>query len=259
MQRWPPLRRFCAPGRIEKLIHDVRRAFLHLVVDPSDIFPQNANRYELHSAEKHNEDSQSRDAERIVLAGNQFHHGDVHPNQKSYARNRNAAHKRRSQENVREPDHAVKANLDRAEISLIVARAGGPWCAIEFHYSLVEANIGDQAPQEAMALFQLAKLIYDAPVHDPEFTSVTGNIDVRERIDDPVAKKRHELADEWFVLATAPAFRQDDIIAFLNLAVEIDDDLRRILEIDVDHHACFADAMVQPRHNGARLTETSTE
>src|SRR5262249_1827328 len=108
-------------------------------------------------------------------------------------------------------------------------------------------------------LFQAAQLINDAAIHDAELAGVMRNIDIGQSIYHAVPDKRHELANERLALAALASLGQDDVVAFVELAVEIGDDFRRILQVDVDHHARLPDAMVQAGHDGTRLAKASAE
>ncbi len=120
--------------------------------------------------------------------------------------------------------------------------------AIELDGALLEADLGDHAAQEAIALGVAAELFDHPTIHEAEIARVARNLDARELRQRPIEEARARALEES-VLARA-ALGIGDVGAVLPRCDEIDGDLGRILQIAVHDDHGVGVCNVDPRRDG---------
>ena len=109
-----------------------------------------------------------------------------------------------------------------------------------------------------MALLERDDVVDDAAAHETEVAGVRRDLDLGDAGDDPVAERRDDALGQRLALAR-PALRIDDVVALAPAADELRDQLRRILEVAVDHDDGVAGGGLEPGERGHRLAEASRE
>ena len=119
------------------------------------------------------------------------------------------------------------------------------WRARVSDLNLPEPDPGEQALHETMPLAQLRERIHGASAHQAEVP----DIDRYRLVAKPIDHAIEHMCGQTLKLGLALAGRSagiDDVIALLPASDEVDDHLRRVLQIGVNHHHRAPPGMVYP-------------
>src|SRR4051812_40726027 len=158
--------------------------------------------------------------------------------EKACACDEKTGYRHQLQRSAAKTDKTVQPNLKRAGQPVIVASPGEALISVVFNESLLESNIRHQTAQKAMRLIQLPQLFDDTPCHDAKVPSVAWDLNVTESVDKCVTKIRNNSLRHRFTPARS-TLGIDDFVALGQLGMELFDQVRRILQINIDHHTGF--------------------
>jgi hypothetical protein len=134
----------------------------------------------------------------------------------------------------------------------------GPRIAAVRHRRLREADPDGHAAQEARPLGHRQQRVERRPVHQPEVAGVVRELDPREPREHAVEPARG--GDLEARLAGARlAHRVDDVGAASPGGQHLRDQLRRVLEVGVDHHDDVAAGVLQPGAERRLVAEVAGE
>ncbi len=235
--------------------HQVAGPVLHLVEDHGDIFTENPQEDELHAAQEGDRGDQRREAghaagvddrqEHRYHAVEQAQEGDRHPHADTYA-----------QRHLGEGGHAVDGELDQGR-KAVFGRAAHSHARLERHIADVEADPADQAAQERIVLAQLdAEHVDHGARQQPEVRGAGLQLHGAHAHEGLVEPARGEPLPARHVLAIV-ADRLDDVAARLPLLHHLGYQLRRVLQVAVQHDSGVARRGVQARHQGQLVAETA--
>ena len=132
-----------------------------------------------------------------------------------------------------------------------------PLVTVEEHRGLLEADVADQAAQEAVALAVLAQLVDHLAVDEPEVPGVLGDVDRGHLAEEPVEAVGGELLERR-VLARA-ALRIDDVEALFPLLEQLQRDPRRVLHVAVHDDRGVRVDQVEPGGDGHLVPEVARQ
>ena len=159
---------------------------------------------------------------------------------------------------AREADDPVHPDHERAEEAVVLAVAGGARVAVVEHRGLLEADQRHQPAQEAVFLAQRDHVVDHTPAHQPEVPGVGGDLDVGDALDDAVADRRDDPLGQRLPRARA-ALGVDDLIPLAPAGDHVGDQLRRVLQVAVDHHYRVARGRLHARQRRGGLAEAARE
>ena len=232
-------------------LDDHPRPLLDLVVDAAHVLAHDAEREQLDAAEQRDEDDDRRVACREVLRARELEDQVDQCEQERGEREQDAGHRDEVQRPAREPDHAVHADEDRAEERVVLRLAGLAGVAVVEHRCLAEADEADESAQEAMGLVERDDVVDHAAGHQAEVAGVRRDVDLGDAVDDLVAQRGDNPLGQRLALARA-ALGVDHVEALAPEPHHVGDQLRRVLQVTVDHDRGLARRIKTRRHQLAQ-------
>ena len=127
----------------------------------------------------------------------------------------------------------------------ILACPRGARRAIEGHRSLAEADPGEHAAHEPVALGHGEKAVERPAIDQAEIAGVARRRDVAEPPHEAVEQIRRRPLEPAFAL-TRGALGRDDVVALLPFGDHLQDDFGRVLQIRVHHDDRAAGGVIEP-------------
>src|SRR5436190_320820 len=110
--------------------------------------------------------------------------------------------------------------------------AGEAFVACVDDAGLLEPDPREHAANEPVALPHLVEHVERAPVDEPEVADVHRHLNLRDPVEAAIERSRGGALEARLTLANVPD-RVDDVVALAPAPRELEDDLRRILQVGV--------------------------
>src|SRR5499426_3039571 len=256
----PAANAFCSlargkTSRIVTPVYDIARAAFDLVEYQPNVFANDAEKEQLYSAEEAQRGNQGWPP-RHLYAANGIEQQLADPAQEADDGQSQAKTAAEPERQLGEGANAVKGEGEQCRRA-IVGAAELARSRLERDMRYVEANPADQAAQKGVLFRQLgAHHLGDAPRHQPEIGSPDRQIDdtkLDEQLVEPLRRQSLERAG----LGAVHAHRLHDFGALLPQLNQAHDQLRRMLQIAVQHDDCVSAAVVKPGNKRGLMTKTS--
>ncbi len=237
------------------LAHDVQRAVLDLVVDAPDVLADHAERDQLDAAEQQDGDRDRAEAGQVGADDAQHDHD----------RDRDERDARGEQSDVGgQLQRQVREGGDRVEreaqhlAQRVLGLAGVARVALVGDGGLREADPHGHAAQEARALGHRQQRVQRAAVEQAEVAGVGLEVDLGELVEQLVEPRGGGELEGGLALALL-AHRVDDVGALAPLGDHLGDQLRRVLQVGVDHRDDVADRVLEAGGERGLVAEVARE
>ena len=175
--------------------------FLHLGINRTDVFPDNANKKELHRTEKEQADNEGRGPQRKLIPKNQFGDEIPHGNKKAGDGHREPQHGGQPQGNLGVIGDSQHGNIIQ-RVKIVFADSPFSRGLHVFDFVAGKADVGNQSPKIWVRIIDLSQFLDDATVIQAETRAVLEQLDVGNPVDEIVvhlADGKHQ--GRFFALA----------------------------------------------------------
>ena len=234
------------------LVHQVERTAFALVEDPSQVFPDDAEREELHPAEAEHH----REERGIARYGVAVEHGpdeDIDHVEDRQERHGHAEHGRQPERRRREGREPFQRQIqERPVIPRGLSRRAGPH--MERELLLFETHPGEHALRVPLALPHEPERRHAPPVQKAEISYVPLDLRAAALLEQLVKEIRQMALHEALVLPVGP-LRAHIVIALPPPADHLRNEFRRMLQVRIHEDHRVALRVVQPGEHGRFLPE----
>ncbi len=209
---------------------DIVRTALHLVVNATEVFAEDADADELNAADEEDERDERGEAGLRDLDAEQAADDEEHREAETAQADEDSGEGDDAQRKFREADEAVDG-VAKKSIQALAGLAGGAVVAVVERFRAAEADPGAEAGEEAVAFGEAVEGFDGGAVEEAEGAGVGFDRKVGEPAEAAVEEFEAEAAEAALLARTADG--EDDLRALAPAGDEVGDVFGRILQIGV--------------------------